>query len=181
MFTLFTERLLLRDFTEGDWPDLYAIESDSEVARYQTFEPRSPADAQIYVQHAVAEARTSPRHTYDLAIVERCSDHLIGRCGLHLANPQLREGMVWYTLLRARWGRGIIPEAVRCLLDFGFVELKLHRVWADCDPRNRPSYRVLEKLGMRREGLLCENAWVKGEWTDSLIYAILDHEWQGLE
>ena len=63
------------------------------------------------------------------------------------------------------------------MVDFGFRELRLHRIWADCDPANVPSCRVLEKLGMRREGHFRENAWIKGEWVDSLIYAILDREW----
>ena len=177
MVTLCTQRLLLREFTEGDWPDLHAIESDPEVARYQSFEPRTPADAQAYLQGTLVAARAQPRRTYDLAVVLRTSDRLIGRCGLHLSNPELREGMVWYTLLRALWGQGYIPEALRALVHFGFTELKLHRVWAECDPLNRPSYRVLEKLGMRREGHLRENAWVKGGWADSFLYAMLDREW----
>jgi [ribosomal protein S5]-alanine N-acetyltransferase len=177
MVTLVTERLVLREFTENDWPDLHAIESDPEVARYQSFEPRTPADAQAYLQDTLAGARAQPRRTYDLAVTLRTSDRVIGRCGLHFSNPELREAMVWYTLLRALWGQGYIPEALRALVHFGFIELKVHRVWADCDPLNRPSYRVLEKLGMRREGHLRENAFEKGAWADSLIYAILDHEW----
>ena len=172
-----TQRLALRDFTQDDWPELHAIESDPEVARYQGFEPRTPAEAQTYVQGAIAAARATPRITYDLAVVLRTSDRLVGRCGLHLSRPELREGVVWYTLLRSLWGRGYIPEALGALVQFGFTELKLHRIWAECDPANRASYRVLEKLGMRCEGHLRENAWVKGCWVDSLIYAILDREW----
>ena len=177
MVTLLTRRLLLREFTQDDWPDLHTIESDPEVARYQSFEPRTRADAHAYVQGVLAEARLQPRRTYDLAVVLRASNRMIGRCGLHLTNVELREGMVWYTLLRALWGQGYTPEALRSLVDFGFSELKLHRVWAECDPLNRASYRVLEKLGMQREGHLRENAWIKGAWTDSFIYAILDREW----
>jgi ribosomal-protein-alanine N-acetyltransferase len=79
---------------------------------------------------------------------------------------------------RARWGHGYAPEAARALLDFGFAALGVHRVWADCDPANAAPIRVLEKLGMRREGHLVENAWIKGAWADSLLYAILDHEWR---
>jgi [ribosomal protein S5]-alanine N-acetyltransferase len=178
MDALLTERLLLRDFAEDDWPDLHAIESDPEVARYQSFEPRTRADTQAYLQGTLIEARAQPRRTYDLAVVLRTSDGVVGRCGLYISNPELREGMVWYTLLRALWGQGYIPEALRALVHFGFTELKLHRVWADCDPRNRPSYRVLEQLGMRCEGHPLENALVKGGWADSFIYAILDREWR---
>jgi RimJ/RimL family protein N-acetyltransferase len=63
------------------------------------------------------------------------------------------------------------------MVEFGFRELGLHRMWADCDPDNVGSWRVLEKIGMRREGHLRENALVKGAWVDSLIYAVLEREW----
>ena len=175
---LTTERLLLREFSDDDWLDLHAIESDPEVARYQAFEPRTPADAQAYLKRTMASAREEPRHTYDLAVVLRASGSLVGRCGLNITNADSREAVVWYTLHRSLWGQGYIPEALQCLVDFGFRELGLHRIWADCDPSNRASYRVLEKIGMRREGRLRENAWVKGAWVDSLIYAVLDREWQ---
>jgi RimJ/RimL family protein N-acetyltransferase len=177
---LTTERLILREFNEDDWQDLHAIESDPEVARYQSFEPRTPAEAMAYVKQTMATARKEPRRTYDLAVVERASGSLVGRCGLSVTNADLRDADVWYTLHRSFWGRGYMPEALRCLVDFGFKKLRLHRIWADCDPFNRASYRVLEKIGMRREAHLRENAWVKGAWVDSLIYAILDREWQPL-
>ena len=67
---------------------------------------------------------------------------------------------------------------MRPLVDFGFGELGLHRLTADCDPRNHASARVAEKLGMRREAHFVENAWLKDEWVDSLIYGLLDHEWK---
>ena len=78
----------------------------------------------------------------------------------------------------AQWGRGYTTEAARAMIDFGFRELGLHRIWADCDPRNVASWRVLEKLGLRREAHLRQNARIKGEWVDSLLYAILDREWR---
>ncbi len=175
---LTTERLHLREFKMDDWVDLHAIESDPEVARYQGFEPRTVAETQAYIEHTLARARAEPRLTYDLAVVLHGSHAVIGRCGLEIADLESREGVVWYTLHRSLWGNGYVPEALRAVVDFGFHELRLHRIWADCDPRNRPSCRVLEKIGMRREAHLVENAWLKGAWVDSLIYAVLDREWQ---
>ena len=87
------------------------------------------------------------------------------------------EGALWYILHRAHWGRGIIPEVARVLLAFAFGELRLHRMIVDCDPANTASIRVAEKLGMRREAHFVENTWVKGVWVDSLIFALLDREW----
>jgi RimJ/RimL family protein N-acetyltransferase len=76
-------------------------------------------------------------------------------------------------------GRGYATEAARVVLRFAFEELKLHRVIGRLEARNTASARVLAKLGMRREALLAENEYVKGEWQSELDYAILDREWRG--
>lgn len=177
MVRLMTERLVLREFTEADWPALHAIESRPEVARYQSFEPRTPEESRAYVLAAAADANTAPRTTYDLAVTVREGGLLIGRCGLGLGAENIAEAMLWYTLHPEQWGHGYGAEAARAMVDFAFRELRLHRVCADCDPGNVGSWRVLEKIGMRREGHLRENTWFKGAWADSFIYAVLDREW----
>lgn len=63
------------------------------------------------------------------------------------------------------------------LVNFGFKELNLHRIYATCDPRNGASAKVLEKIGMVKEGRLRENLLIKGGWRDSFVYGILEHEW----
>lgn len=182
MVAIATERLRLREFAEADWPALHGVESDPEVARYQSFAPRSAEESRTYVLGAVADAGERPRRTYDLAVVLAAEERLIGRCGLGLGiglgEAEPGEAALWYTLHRAEWGRGYGTEAARALVGFGFRELGLHRIWADCDPANVGSWRVLEKIGLRREGHLVENAWVNGAWADSLIYAVLDREWR---
>ena len=172
-----TERLMLRELEPGDWQALYAIESRPEVARYQSFDPRTPEESRAYVLEASQSARENRRLTYDLAMVLETETRLIGRCGLGSTDLDLREAVLWYTLHPDAWGRGYTTEAARAMVDFGCRTLGLHRIWADCDPQNVASWRVLEKLGMRREGHMRENAWIKGEWVDSLIYAMLDREW----
>jgi [ribosomal protein S5]-alanine N-acetyltransferase len=175
-----TDRLLLRDFKEDDWPALHAVESLPEVAQYQDFVPRMEAESREYVRGAVEDAAAEPRRTYDLAVILQREGRLIRRCGLGIDDSESREAILWYTLHPSYWGKGYTTEAARSLVDFGFRELRLHRIWADCDPANIGSWRVLEKLGMRREGHLVENAWIKGAWVDSLIYAILEREWVAL-
>lgn len=177
MVHVITERLLLRDFTPDDWRALHDVESRAEVARYQSFEPRTVAESRAYVAGACEEAKKETREIYDLAVKLVSEDRLIGRCGLGLTDPDLGEGMLWFTMHPAYWRRGYATEAAHGLVDFGFRELRLHRIWADCDPANVASIRVLEKLGMQREGHLRENTWLKGAWVDSLIFAILAREW----
>ena len=176
-----TERLVLREFAPGDWEALHAIESRPEVARYQSFEPRTADESRAYVLGTIQSAAEDPRMTYDLAVILAAEDRLIGRCGLGIGEDEPWEAVLWYTLHTNEWGRGYTTEAARAMVDFGFLSLGLHRIWADCDPANVASWRVLEKLGMRREGHLRENTWVKGEWVDSLIYAVLDREWSAPE
>lgn len=78
------------------------------------------------------------------------------------------------------WGLGYASEAARAMLAFGFNEIELHRIWAQCNAENQASWRVLEKLGMRLEGRLRQDDFFKGRWWDDLIYAILENEWNPL-
>lgn len=177
---LTTSRLLLREFEADDWRFTHPYESDPEVVRYQSHDVRTPEESRDYILRVMALARETPRHVYDLAVVLRDENRLIGRCGMRINDPELREATLWYILDRSRWGQGYITEAARALMDFGFGTLGLHRMWADCDPRNPGSFRVMEKLGMRKEAHFRENGFYKGEWCDSLIYALLDREWRAL-
>jgi RimJ/RimL family protein N-acetyltransferase len=174
---LLTARLRLREFSEDDWHATWPYESDPEVVRYQSHGVRTAEESRKYIVDSMATAHESPRRIYDLAVVLREGGRLIGRCGLKVVDPEQREGALWYIADRSVWGKGYIPEAAEALLDFGFGTLGLHRVWGDCDPRNEASVRVQRKLGMRQEAHFRENAFLKGEWVDSLIHAILDREW----
>jgi RimJ/RimL family protein N-acetyltransferase len=175
---ILTERLLLREFEEDDAAATHAYERDPEVVRYQSHGPRTLEESLDNIHRSMAAAREEPRRTFDLAVVLRADGRLIGRAGFRVANPEIREAMLWYVLDPAQWGKGTIVEASRALLAFGFGELGLHRVFIDCDPRNLASLRVAEKLGMRREAHFVENVWIKGEWLDTVICAVLDREWK---
>jgi [ribosomal protein S5]-alanine N-acetyltransferase len=174
---LCTERLRLRELTEADAPDCNVYESDPEVARYTSHDVRTLDASLAYIRTSMATVHESPRRTFDFAVALRAEGHLIGRAGIKITDPEIREAMLWYILDRSRWGKGYGPEAAGALLGLGFGELGLHRVYIDCDPQNHASARVAEKIGMRREAHFVENAWIKGAWVDTLICAILDREW----
>jgi len=89
------------------------------------------------------------------------------------------EGEIWYLVEPESWGKGIATEAAKQLLDYGFGELGLHRIWATCLPENPASAQVLEKVGMRREGFLVKNLKIQGVWKSSFLYAMLAEEWSG--
>ena len=87
------------------------------------------------------------------------------------------QGEIGFIFHPDHQGHGYATEAARALLAHAFDAYGLHRVYGRLEPRNVASARVLEKLGMRREALLIENEWVKGEWQSEAIYALLAREW----
>ncbi|MCK4510553.1 GNAT family N-acetyltransferase, partial [bacterium] len=80
-------------------------------------------------------------------------------------------------LRRDAWGRGLAMEAAAGLIGFGFEQLRVHRIWATCDTRNVRSARVLEKAGMKLEGIMRDDTWLRGQWRSSRLYSILEGEW----
>jgi RimJ/RimL family protein N-acetyltransferase len=105
---------------------------------------------------------------------------LVGLCGVAILRGA-EEGEIWYLVEPESWGAGIATEAAKHLVDFGFRELGFHRIWATCLPENPASARVLEKLGMRKEGSLVKNLKIHGVWKSSFLYAILSEEWNSLK
>jgi RimJ/RimL family protein N-acetyltransferase len=87
------------------------------------------------------------------------------------------SGDLGYVLARSRWGQGIVPEACRKLLELGFGGFGLHRIYASADARNLQSQRVMAKLGMRREAHFQQDQWVKGDYRDTVVYALTEDEY----
>jgi ribosomal-protein-alanine N-acetyltransferase len=126
----------------------------------------------------MAYQKAIPRTQYELGIMLKDTSQIIGNCGLQITSPANRTGLADCSLNRRHWYTGYAVEAVLALMEFGFTELKLHRIFATCAPDNLASQRVLTKLGMKKEGCLREDKQVHGQWRDSLVYAILEYEWK---
>src|SRR5215468_416143 len=127
---LTTPRLILRDFVGDDWFAVHAYAADPEVSRYMDWGPNSTSETRAYVEQVLVAQQEKPRRDFDLAITMRAHDRLIGGCGIHVSNPQIREGWIGYVLSRDCWGQGYASEAARALLSFGFGPLGLHRIFA---------------------------------------------------
>ena len=179
-----TERLILREFVAGDWPDLLAYKSDPRYLRFNPEREGSEARAREFVVMWLEQQAQLPRTQFQLAITQRLlpgterSGRPIGNCGIRMKSPEASEADIGYELAPAYWGQGLATEAARAMVAFGFETLRLHRIWSHCIAENFASARVLEKLGMRLEGRLRENEWMKGRWWDTLLYAALEHEWR---
>lgn len=176
---LSTGRLLLREIVDSDFGAVHAYATDPEVVQYMPWGPNTETETADFLERAQAAAAADPRVGYELAVVRRTDSRLLGAVGLHRDDPEGAVAGLGYCYDRAAWGHGYATEAARAMLRFGFEELGLHRVWAGCDPANLASARVLEKLGMTLEGQLREDAMIQGQWRDTLIFAVLSHEWTG--
>lgn len=171
-----TARLRLREFVADDWQAVLAYQSDPRYLQFYEWTQRTEEDARTFVQRFIGWQTETPRTKFQLAI--ELDGRLIGNCGIRIANATTREAELGYELDPNFWGNGYATKAARAMLAFGFRELRLHRVTAWCIADNAASARVLEKLGFQREGCLREREWFKERWWDTLIFAILDREWQ---
>ena len=172
-----SERLILREFALEDWPAVNAYTSDPTVVQYMPFGPTSEEQTREHLSPCLATAAEQPRRIYDMAVMVRAEERLIGTATIALHPHERRHAAFSYLIHQAYWGNGYATEAMRTLIDFGFTVLGLHRLEDTCDTRNLASARVMEKLGMRREGHLRETIWKDGHWYDEYIYAVLAQEW----
>ena len=137
--------------------------------------PNTPSDTAAYIQETMTDwASASPRrHEF---VMERIEDGtVIGSCCVFTDGPLGELGWILHPDCRHQ---GYALEAGRGLLRYGFRKLELHRIRARCDTRNLPSYRVMERLGMRREAEMRKARFTRGEWRDGYEYAILSEEWE---
>jgi ribosomal-protein-alanine N-acetyltransferase len=172
-----TERLILRDFREDDFDDVHAYAVDPEVVRYMDWGPNTPEVTRQYLCLALQQQAERPSQVLNLAIEHAADRRVIGSIRLEVKDPANRTADIGYSIHRPYWGQGLVAEGARRLLEVAFREMGLHRVFATCDARNRGSWRVMEKIGMRREGLLRKANRRRDGWQDTLLYAVLAEEW----
>jgi len=164
-------RVRLRPLRRTDVAALFALYSDPAVCRFWSFAPWTTlAQAESWL---VERMGWRPPATYGWALADRGDDSLVGTTTLFSLSGPNRRAELGYSLLPARQGQGLAREAVGLVLAYAFGPLGLERVEADVDPRNEPSWRLLEHFGFQREGLLRHRWRVGDEFADSWIYGLL--------
>lgn len=176
-----TERLILREFRPDDCLTMAAYWQDPLYQRYNPELDDVVAAARQLCRTFIDAQSDEPRRKWQLAIALKDSGELVGNCGIRVNAPEHREANIGYELNPQVWGRGYATEAAWAVVRFGFEELDLHRIWAETVADNVGSTRVLDKLGMQREGHLRENKWFRDRWWDTCIYAVLEDEWGARE
>ncbi|HZU86313.1 MAG TPA: GNAT family protein [Anaerolineaceae bacterium] len=173
-----TPRLFLRPFQETDLATFVAYRSDPDVARYQSWAlPFTLEQATDFLKEMEGAQVGEPGTWYQFAVERQSHPGLIGDCAFQVASENEHQAQIGYTFSPSYQKQGYATEAVRGLLDYLFGDLHLHRVTATCDVENVASFRLLERIGMRREAHLVENIWFKGAWGSEYLYALLSKEW----
>ena len=168
----------MREFQPADEADIHDYASDPEVSRWMDWGPNTPRMTKRVLAGWLRAQVQWPRKKVELAIELRAEKRMIGGIRLEIRDERHRTGDFGYALNREYWKHGYATEAARAILGVAFGTLKLHRMWATCDQRNHASYRVMEKLGMRRDGAYQKDVLQKGEWRDSYLYAVVADEWR---
>jgi [ribosomal protein S5]-alanine N-acetyltransferase len=173
-----TGRLILRTLLPQDFDDVHSYASVPENSIYMEWGPNTVEETLAFIQASISQAEEDPCTNHQYAAVLKETGRLIGACNLVIRCDHAEIGWI---LHRDYWKQGYGPEMGKAMLQHGFDELKLHRITARCDAENYGSYRVMEKIGMRREGLFLQarpaNKLSKQKYGDELIYAILKEEW----
>lgn len=171
---LYTERLVLRLIRVADLNDIHTLHSLPETNEFNTLGiPKSILETQGIVERWISDHQQQSIRNYTFAIELIPGREFVGLIALRLAHSKFRSGEVWYKLHPDYWRKGYATEALNRLLDFGFSELHLHRIEAGCAVANIGSIKVLEKVGMLREGRKRQVLPLKTGWSDTYEYAIL--------
>jgi [ribosomal protein S5]-alanine N-acetyltransferase len=173
-----TERLVLRKMRLDDAEAMFAHASDPEVTRYVLWDTdRSIEDSESFLRSATEGYERGDFGGW--GIVLKDDGAFVGTCGVDAGYaPEHARAELGYVLSREHWGKGLMPEAVRAVIAFGFEKLSLNRVEARCIAENTASARVMEKAGMTYEGTLREREFIKGAYRDIKLYSILRREYR---
>jgi ribosomal-protein-alanine N-acetyltransferase len=177
MLPLETERLLLRRYEDRDMADILAYSRDADfwLARNMTWEASEEGVRAYWARQRDMDPRAEPEWL-DLVVELKAEQKAIGQVGIGVRKN--RQGTIGWLLARKFQGRGLATEAARAVMTFGFARLGLHRIWASTGEDNVRSWRLMERLGMRREAHFRESHLVDGAWCDEFIYAMLAAAWQ---
>ena len=173
-----TRRLLLRPLLRKDASDIFSFASDPEVSRFVLWEThRSIADSRFYIQYMRNLYRRGLPSSWGVMLKD--SGRIIGTIGFMWFSESNSSAEIGYSFARPEWNRGYATEALHAVMRSAFSSLPLNRLEAQHDLRNPASGRVMEKCGMKKEGILRQRVLNKGEFIDVAIYSILRSDLEG--
>ena len=177
---LLTPRLVVRRFVAADAAAFARYRSVPEVARYQGWTAPYPLEAaQAFVAWLSVHHPDEPGEWFQLAIAARDDpSSIVGDCGFRARADEPGIADVGFTLAPEAQGRGYATEGVGAVVRYLFEARGKHKLCADCDTRNEPSWRLLERLGFHREGELRESFRDGDGWASEYLYGMLADAWR---
>ncbi|MBN1823259.1 MAG: GNAT family N-acetyltransferase [Endomicrobiales bacterium] len=163
-----TKRLVLKKIRRSDAADMFEYASNPAVSRFTLWRPhRGISETKRYIGHVINNYRRGVPENW--GIYRRSK--LIGTCGFFEMDLENERAEVNYALSADYSGMGLMTEAVKKVMRYGFESLKLRRIQAKCMVQNRASEKVMKKAGMKYEGTLKSFLRVKGKFRDMKLYA----------
>jgi ribosomal-protein-alanine N-acetyltransferase len=173
--TLETERLLLRKVTLADTAAMFSYASNEDVAKYVTWDVhRSMSDTERFINFVLN--RYNNEEIAPWGIEDKETGSFIGTVDFVSWSTNHHNAEIGYVIAPEYWGKGITTEAARAIIRFGFEQMELMRIQARCFVDNIASQRVMEKAGMTFEGINRKSMYIKGQYWDLKVYAILKEE-----
>jgi RimJ/RimL family protein N-acetyltransferase len=174
-----TGRLLLRKYRDQDVHDIveYSREADFWLARSLDWAPTSAGVRAYFEAQRDLQPESFPEWM-NLMINLKSERKVVGCVGIGVTDKEQGQASIGWMLSCRYQGRGLATEAAQALVDFGFRSMGLHRIFARTGRANTRSWRLMERIGMRREAHFRQSHKVRGEWDDEFVYAILAHEWK---
>lgn len=169
---LTTSRLLLRGLKEPDAPEILRLRSDPAVMR---FIPKPLATRKEEALMMVHDLHNAALHGDSIlwGITVKGSDKVMGYIGFWRILKEHHRAEIGYALHPDLWGQGLMTEALKAILHYGFHSMRLHSVEAGVKPDNTASIQVLVRNGFALEGHFKENYRVNGVFVDSMVYSLL--------
>ena len=173
-----TDRLTLRRYVETDYDDLLKLQSNDDVTRFLLYDSKTPEEVRDSLAGRMADLPMDTNgQALTLAVILRETGQHVGEVSLFVQNAAHRGGEIGFVFHPDFHGHGYAAEASVELLRLGFEELGMHRIIGRLVARNTGSANLLKRLGMRQEAHFVRNEFLKGEWTDEAVFAMLADEW----
>ena len=169
---LSTRRLILRPLQAEDAETMFRYRSRPDVSRYQSWLPADVSEVRAFIEKMLGAPPGVRGTWFTLAMILRDTGIMAGDVGLHFPEIESTQLEIGITLSPAFQRRGLAAEALEEVCRFAFFSLGKDRLYASVDPRNKPSIRLLERVGMRKEAFLPGSMVIRGELVDDLVYAV---------
>ena len=173
-----SKRLHIRELTSADIDNVHELHSLPETDEFNTLGiPENIQTTENILTEWLILQKQEPRISYVFSIDKTENNNFVGLIAINLGKTNYETAEVWFKIHKDHWRKGYTTEALTRLLDFGFNDLKLHRIEAGCAVENIASIKTLEKVGFTREGMKRKKLPIRGEWKDNFFYGILEEDY----